>query len=378
VPRRTTIASAMRSGCAGGEGRFVAAHDLVRGLSYLWRSDDVLRGGWRVALDGYEARVYVDVREWVDHDGVLASLHASLGERGVPSLEDALDDLRFAGTHEPLTRLVTAWREGGDAPAAWADWVAALATPATPAPARAPRGSEARLEAAVGLPASMASAYVHAAAHLPDARGTWARTRIGRTVARDLAAAGFADASAWAAAASAAIATLPAPSEPWPDDAALAATMAAAPALLRLLDVHEHGGTRWFRQEGFERWLDVMWAAGRRQRPGAGPARALAGWRRRWAARMRASGYRWAALLEDAGRRRGDRRPRWCEAGGPAGSPRRNDRRGAPTRVARAPPAARPRRRRGSAGSAARTAPDRRGRSWRGARGRRVGAARGG
>jgi hypothetical protein len=76
--------------------------------------------------------------------------------------------------------------------------------------------------------------------------------------------------------------------------------MAWSPDLLRLLDVHEHGGVRWFRQEGFERWLDVMWAAGRRQRPGAGPARALAAWRRRWAARMRASGYRWSPLLDEA------------------------------------------------------------------------------
>jgi hypothetical protein len=298
APHRDRIGDAL--GLAGGEGRFVAARDLVRGLAYLWRADDVLRDGWRVVLDGYEARVYVDVREWVDHDGVLAALHASLAGRGVPSLEDALDDLRFAGTHEALTRLVTAWREGGDASSAWADWVGALATPATPAPPPAPRGGDVRLAAAVGLPAARTSAYVHAAAHLPDARGTWARTRIGRTVARDLAAAGIADASAWAAAASAAIATLPAPGEPWPDDAALARTMAAASALLRLLDVHEHGGVRWFRQEGLERWLDVMWAAGRRQRPGAGPARALSAWRQRWAARMRASGYRWSVLLDDA------------------------------------------------------------------------------
>jgi len=298
APQREHVGEALA--LAGGEDRFVAAHDLVRGLAYLWRSDDVRRDGWPVALDGYEARVYVDVREWVDHDGVLAALHRSLAGRGVPSLEDALDDLRFAGTHEALTRLVLAWREGGDAPSAWATWVAALETPATPAPPPVPRGAEARLEAAVGRSATLASAYVHAAAHLPDARGTWNRTRIGRTVARDLAAAGIADASDWAAAASGAIATLPAPGAPWPDDAALAARMSRSPALLRLLDVHEHGGTRWFRQEGFERWLDVMWAAGRRQRPGAGPARALASWRRRWVTRMRASGYRWSLLLEEA------------------------------------------------------------------------------
>jgi len=176
----------------------------------------------------------------------------------------------------------------------------ALATPATPGPARPLRNAEARLASAVGGPAAMASAYVHAAAHLPDARSVWDRTRIGRTVARDLAAGGVADASAWAAAASAAIATLPAPGAPWPDDAAWARAMADAPALQQLLDVHEHGGTRWFRQEGFERWLDVVWAAGRRQRQGAGPARALSAWRSRWSARMRASGYRWPDLLADA------------------------------------------------------------------------------
>ena len=301
---RDSIAEAL--GLAGGERAFVAAHDLIRGLTFLWRSDDVRAGGWLVALDGYEARVYVEVRELVDHDGALAALHAALGGRGVPSLEDALDDLRFAAIHEPLTRLVAAWRSGADDAAAWSAWVAALATPATPGPARPPRSIESRLVSAVGGPAATASAYVHAAAHLPDARGVWERTRMGRTVVRDLAAAGVADASAWAAAASAAIATLPAPGEPWPDDAAWARTMADAPALQRLLDVHEHDGTRWFRQEGLERWLDVVWAAGRRQRQGAGPARALSAWRGRWLARMRASGYRWSDLLADAAAAGGD------------------------------------------------------------------------
>ena len=318
-------------GLQGGEGRFVVGRDLVDGLCYLRRSDEVRRDGWRVELDGYQARVLVDVRELTDGDGTLVALHAMLGWHGVPSLEDALDDLRFAATHAALARLAAAWRADRDPGPAWAEWVGALGTPATPEPRRPARGLGVRLEAAAGGPAASASAYVHAAAHLPDAAGHWRRTRLGRAVARDLAAAGIGDAAAWAAAASAAIATLPAPTAPWPVDATWGAALADDPAVPQALDVHHHGGVRWFRQEGFERWLQVTWAAGRRQRPGAGPARALDAWRRRWSARVRASGYRWDALVDVGADRPGvGARSRAGSAAAAAAAPK------APTKTPRA------------------------------------------
>jgi len=119
-------------------------------------------------------------------------------------------------------------------------------------------------------------------------------------LARRLARAGVGAAADWAAAAGAAIATLPAPAAAWPDDAAWGAALGGGAEVERALAVHEHGGVRWFRQEGFDRWLAVTWAVGRRQRPGAGAARLLDGWRRRWTERGRASGYRLDDLLRGA------------------------------------------------------------------------------
>jgi hypothetical protein len=117
------------------------------------------------------------VRELRDHDGALAALHADLGDRGVTSLDDALDDLRFAAVHGRLDGVVADLLADRDPAASWRGWVADLSTPATPAPAAPAPGTAARAVATVGATAASVAAVVHAAAHLPDARGTWRRTR---------------------------------------------------------------------------------------------------------------------------------------------------------------------------------------------------------
>ncbi|MDA0699979.1 MAG: alpha-amylase family glycosyl hydrolase, partial [bacterium] len=130
VPERTTVGQAL--GLRGGTGRFAACRDLLHGLHYLRRTDDLLRDGWRVDLEGYASRVYADVRELVDVDGALASLHDALAGRGVPSIEDALDDVRFAPAHEALDRVVDDVLADRDPAAAWAAWLAGLGVPAAP------------------------------------------------------------------------------------------------------------------------------------------------------------------------------------------------------------------------------------------------------
>lgn len=296
--RSDDVAAAL--GLAGGPGRFVIARDLVRGVEYVRRSDDVRRDGWRVALDGYETRVLVDVREVTDADGALAELAARLGDRGVVSLQDALDDLRHAPIHEAFALAVGAWRTASRWVEAWEGLLGAAGLGAAPAPPAARAASEARLAGVADPGVLAASAAVVVAAHLPAARDTWRRARLARAVASWLAGEGVPDAAGLAATADAALATLPSAHEPWPGDGAWAEALRGSPEAVAALGVHEYGGTRWLRREAAVRWLDVVWLAGRRQRPGAGPARALAAWRERWLASLAASGYRWDAWLEAA------------------------------------------------------------------------------
>ena len=93
-----------------GERDFVVLRDEADGLEYLRRSRD-LGKGFRVELGAYKTRVFLDIREVEDNEfSHYAGLYDMLGERGVPSLEEALEDLRlrplheaFAGVLEPTT-----------------------------------------------------------------------------------------------------------------------------------------------------------------------------------------------------------------------------------------------------------------------------------
>ncbi len=97
-------------GLRAGERDFVILRDATGGLEYLRRSRDV-QEGFRVELGAYQYRVFLDVREVEDNEfSHYAQLYDMLGERGVPSLEEALEDLRlrplheaFAGVLEPTT-----------------------------------------------------------------------------------------------------------------------------------------------------------------------------------------------------------------------------------------------------------------------------------
>jgi glycosidase len=298
APRTTPLGRAL--GLRGGERRFVAYHDVVHGLHYLWRVRRPPARRLDVDLDGYEAQVLRRPPRTRRSRRRPRALHARQAGRGVASLDDALDDLRFAGAHEALGRVVDDLLAERDPAAAWGAWVAALAIGPVRPPAPPARRSAARLAGAVGADAAVAAAFVHAVAHLPDAASTWRRLRLGRALTRRLALAGVGAAADWAAAAGAAMETLPAPAAPWPDDAAWGTALGRAAEVERALAVHEHGGVRWFRQAGFDRWLAVTWAVGRRQRPGAGAARLLDGWRRRWRERGQASGDRFDELLQAA------------------------------------------------------------------------------
>ena len=84
-------------------GVFVAFRDARSGLESLRSAHELWQRGLYVSLDAYGTHVYWEFREI--HDGTAgqwARLAARLGERPVPSLDDALRELQLEPVHAPL------------------------------------------------------------------------------------------------------------------------------------------------------------------------------------------------------------------------------------------------------------------------------------
>ena len=91
------------------DGVFIAFRDVRGGLEYLRPARALRDGGLRVSLGAYRCHVFLGFREHRDSDGdgqPWSRLAAELGERGVPSLDDALRDLELAPVHDALRRTV--------------------------------------------------------------------------------------------------------------------------------------------------------------------------------------------------------------------------------------------------------------------------------
>jgi glycosidase len=86
---------------------FTAYRDAFTGLEYLHQARDVAERGLNLELHAYQTHVFLDWRElhedaahpWGDLCGLLAG-------RGVPSLDDALRDLRLRPVHDALRAVV--------------------------------------------------------------------------------------------------------------------------------------------------------------------------------------------------------------------------------------------------------------------------------
>ncbi len=80
----------------GGPLRFAILFETRRGLRYLRRSDDLIRSGLGVMLEGFQCQVFLDIYEVEDDAfGSYTALHDALGGSGVPNVADALEDLRY-------------------------------------------------------------------------------------------------------------------------------------------------------------------------------------------------------------------------------------------------------------------------------------------
>jgi glycosidase len=267
--RRDTLADALE--LRGGADGWLRFRDARTGLEALRSVDEIRRRGLHVRLDAYGRLVLLDIAEVASSaEEPWAQLAAEIGDGWLPSLDDALADLRLRPLHEAVARLLD---PAADVGARWPEVAAAAGL----AEARAP-GRE------IALPQS-ADPGVRAAVLLaPLGRARFDALRLAGVLRR----LGLDDREIERARVAI---DLPHPTDV-PVPAALAELWLADPDVRAFLDVHDSDGTEWLDRD---RWLELLElaaeldrAAGRKRRSPAIAALRSAG---------EAGGYRTAGLL---------------------------------------------------------------------------------
>jgi glycosidase len=88
---------------------FTLLHEMRSGLWFLRSSKDLHEHGLFVMLRGYEAQVYLDIRQVCDDEhGYWARLHHELDGRGVENPGDAVEDLAFGPLYAAFNAALTA------------------------------------------------------------------------------------------------------------------------------------------------------------------------------------------------------------------------------------------------------------------------------
>jgi len=97
---RRTLAEAL--GLIVEDDRYYIFRDHRSGLEYLHHARELAEEGLALELHGYQYYALLDWREVRDHDLTWAHLHATLGRRGVPCIEEAYQELVLAPVLDPF------------------------------------------------------------------------------------------------------------------------------------------------------------------------------------------------------------------------------------------------------------------------------------
>jgi glycosidase len=89
----TNIATAL--GLSRGEDKFTVYLDFNDGLTYITPSNEVIDEGIHVLLNGFETKIYLDIREISDIDGTYKALYERLGSNGIEDLDTEIKSLRL-------------------------------------------------------------------------------------------------------------------------------------------------------------------------------------------------------------------------------------------------------------------------------------------
>ncbi len=77
---------------------FTIMCEVISGLEYLMPSRQLAESGLEVELSGYTCKVFLNIREVNDTNGLYRRLYERLGQKGVKSIDEAISDMTF----EPL------------------------------------------------------------------------------------------------------------------------------------------------------------------------------------------------------------------------------------------------------------------------------------
>ncbi len=84
---------------------FLVYKNFNDGLTYLTPSLWVYDNGFKIALNGYETKVLLDIREIQDTDGTYAKLHEKLAGKGVKDINVAITEMRLQPIYNSLETL---------------------------------------------------------------------------------------------------------------------------------------------------------------------------------------------------------------------------------------------------------------------------------
>jgi glycosidase len=88
-------------------GQFILFRDSISNLEFIRSSDEVRQSGLYFNLNAYEYHVFCEFREVEDNSyGQFAQLNLYLGGRGVPSIEEALQELLLSPILNPFKNLI--------------------------------------------------------------------------------------------------------------------------------------------------------------------------------------------------------------------------------------------------------------------------------
>ncbi|MHA2304495.1 MAG: alpha-amylase family glycosyl hydrolase, partial [Candidatus Hodarchaeales archaeon] len=89
------------------ENYFCIFKNLLNGLEYIRRNQEIFDRGIYLELRGYQSVAYTEFREIIDNEwDHYAHLHDFLGGKGVPSIEEALQNLVYQPLHRAFRELI--------------------------------------------------------------------------------------------------------------------------------------------------------------------------------------------------------------------------------------------------------------------------------
>jgi glycosidase len=278
---RATLAEALEVPAAADS--FIAFREARSGLEYLRSGTDLMERGLFVELDAYRCLVYGSFRELRNTpDAPWADLAVWLGGGGVPSLEEALSDLRLAPVHDAVAGLFTQGLDPDEIARRQAVLLERANLPAAERPEKHP--ATAPPAAAPSVAAAVDPAVRAAALLRPLDRAAFERLRVDKA----LRAVGLDGAAITRTRIALGLAR---PSD-FRNPARLAAAWLEDTDVRSFLGVHEWEGAEWFEKEPFEQLLGLVVALDRAE--GAGRASPAIAAPRRAA---KAAGYRVDAFL---------------------------------------------------------------------------------